>query len=144
MSMMHNQMGGNWKIVNFENQNIKSKKIYNKQWGVSSPKASEAAIMLHMLDFVTNPILAQLEGELTIANDNKLTNAENQGKWVKALHYANDSGGTLTKIKELIKAMAFDTKFKLITKHKNLNHVFRSNPIRHLIKSCDKVARRVL
>ena len=31
----------------------------------------------------------------------------------KAGHHTNDSGGTLTKIKELIEAMAFDAKFKL-------------------------------
>ena len=31
-SLLHNQMGGCWKIVNFENQTIMSKETFNKKW----------------------------------------------------------------------------------------------------------------
>ena len=42
-------MGGRWKIVNFENQIIMCKEIFNKKWGVNGPKAAESTIMMDML-----------------------------------------------------------------------------------------------
>ena len=54
VSEMHNQIGGHYKIVNFENNTVASKELFNKQWGVRSPKAVEDVIMLNMLDFLTN------------------------------------------------------------------------------------------
>ena len=52
--VIHNQMRGYWKIVNVENQIIKSKEIFNKQWDVRSPKAAEAIMILDMLEFSKN------------------------------------------------------------------------------------------
>ena len=38
--------------MDFENNIIESKEIFNKKWGVSSPKAAEAATILDMLEHV--------------------------------------------------------------------------------------------
>ena len=54
----------------------------------------------------------------------------------------NDAGGMVTKTKELTRIVSFELKFKLITKYKNKEHEFNSDPIRHLIKSCEDEARR--
>ena len=51
-SMLHNQMGGFLKIVNFENQIIMIKEILNKKWGVNSLKSAEESIMLEILEFL--------------------------------------------------------------------------------------------
>ena len=59
-------------------------------------------------------------------------------------NYSNDSADMLTKIKELIEAMEFKAKFKLITKCENQNHVFNIDHIWHIMKSCNKEARWVL
>ena len=40
--------------------------------------------------------------------------------------------------------MSLNTRFKLITKHKNKTFEFNSDPLRHLIKSCEDEDRRVL
>ena len=71
-SVLHNQMGSYLKIVNFENQIIMSKEIFNKKWDVNSPKYAEAAIMLDMLEVLKEHTMTQLEGELIFINDNKL------------------------------------------------------------------------
>ena len=73
---MHNQMGGHWKILNFENQIFISKETFNKKWDVNSLKAAEDAIMLDMLEFVNELTSSQLKGELIIINDNKLMRAD--------------------------------------------------------------------
>ena len=54
----------------------------------------------------------------------------------------NDTGGMVTKIKEFPRIVSFELKFKLITKYKNKEHEFNSDPIRHLMKSCEDEARR--
>ena len=56
----------------------------------------------------------------------------------------NDAGGMVTKIKELIRTVSFAPKFEIITKHKNKEYGFNSNPCRHLIKLCDDEACRLL
>ena len=55
--------------------------MFSKPWGVISPKAAKAAIMLEMLQFMTKSTSSQIKGELMIINDNKLLNADIQGKW---------------------------------------------------------------
>ena len=49
----------------------------------------------------------------------------------KVGRYTNYSGGTLAKIKDSIEVMAFNAILKLITKCKNQNHTFNSDPIRY-------------
>ena len=48
--------------MNFETQIIISKEIFNKKWGVKSPKAAEEAIMLDMLEFLKEHTDPKLEG----------------------------------------------------------------------------------
>ena len=96
--------------MNFENQIIKSKEKLNNQWVVSSPRASDAAIILDILEFITKSTSLQLERELIVTNNNKLLNSDVQDIWEKAEHYTNEFRGTPTKIKELIKGMAFTAK----------------------------------
>ena len=38
-SMLHNQIGGHWKIVDFENSTIGSKETLNKKIGSKCPKS---------------------------------------------------------------------------------------------------------
>ena len=64
-------MGRYWKIVNFENQIIMRKEIFNKQWGENSPKAGETAIILDVLGFTKESTSSHLEGELIFINHNK-------------------------------------------------------------------------
>ena len=59
---MNKQLGGHWKIVNFDNHAVSSKDTFNKEWSVNSPKAAEAATMLGILDFVKESTMSQLEG----------------------------------------------------------------------------------
>ena len=61
-SAMNNQMGEFWKIVYFDNHAVTSKEIFNKEWGVNSPKSTEAAIILNILEFVKESTTSQLEG----------------------------------------------------------------------------------
>ena len=56
----------------------------------------------------------------------------------------NDTGGTVTKIKELIKTASFEIKFRLITKHKNKEHRLNRDPIQCLMNDCDNQARKVI
>ena len=56
----------------------------------------------------------------------------------------NDAGGMVTKIKELIRTAPFELNFKLITKYKNKECKFNSDPIRHLMKSCDDETRMLI
>ena len=75
-SVMNNQMGWCWKIVNFENQIVINKETLNKKWRVNSPKAMEAAIILDMLEFAKESTSSQLEGELIIINYNKFLHTD--------------------------------------------------------------------
>ena len=56
----------------------------------------------------------------------------------------NGSGGIVTRIKELVEAIACATKSKLITKCKNNFFLFNSDPFRHLMKYFNNEARRVV
>ena len=68
---MNNQMGGNWKIVNFDNHAVTSMEMFNKEWDVNSPKSTKATIMIDMLEFAKESKTSQLKGELILNNDNK-------------------------------------------------------------------------
>ena len=72
--MSHNQMGGHWKIVGFENNTTISNEMFNKKWGANRTKASEAAKILDMLEHVKGGTATNLEGEIIVINDNKLLN----------------------------------------------------------------------
>ena len=56
----------------------------------------------------------------------------------------NDAGGMVTQIIELIRKVPFDIRCKLITKHKNTEQEYNSNPFRHLMNSCDDEESRLL
>ena len=49
----------------------------------------------------------QFEGHLIVIDDNKLMHNDMIGKWEKAGHYVNDTGGMVTQIKEMIKNVLF-------------------------------------
>ena len=51
-STINNKMGGHQKILNLENHTVARKGMFNKEWGMSIPKAAVAAIMIGMLGFV--------------------------------------------------------------------------------------------
>ena len=91
-SMLHNQMRRHWKIVDFDNNTIKSKEIFNKKWGVNIPKVAEAATILDMLECVKGLTETNLEGKMIVINDNKLLNNEINEKMKKAGQCANDAG----------------------------------------------------
>ena len=61
-SVIHIQIEEYWKIMNFDNHNVSSKEVFNKQWGVNSLKAVEAEIMLDILEFLNKSTTSQLEG----------------------------------------------------------------------------------
>lgn len=105
--------------------------MFNKKWDVNGPKSAEAAIMLNMLEFLKESTSPYLEGELIVIIDNKLLHDVIHEKWEKAGHYVNDSGGMVTKIKELIRKVSFVPKFELITKYKNKDCEFNSDPGRY-------------
>ena len=65
------------------------------------------------------------------------------GKWEKAGHYACDAGGMVTQIKDTIAKKSFIITFKFITNCKKKLD-FDNEPLRHLTKSCDNKACRVL
>ena len=88
--------------MNFENQTIASKEMFNKKWGVNIPKAVEVAIIIDMLEYVKDSTAINLEGELIVINDKKIMHNDVNEKWEKSGQHANDSRGTVTKIKELI------------------------------------------
>ena len=56
-----------------------------------------------MLEFVKEYKLPKLQGEIIVINDNKLLYNHIHEKLEKAGNDANNSGGMVTKIKELIK-----------------------------------------
>ena len=62
VSVMSNQVGAHWEIVNFVNHTVKIKEIFDKEWSVSSPKEADASIMLDILEFVKDSTTPQLEG----------------------------------------------------------------------------------
>ena len=62
VSMKNNQMGGCWKLVNFDNKMMKSRESHNKKWGANSPKASVAMEMLDMLTHMKNYASSSAEG----------------------------------------------------------------------------------
>ena len=72
--------------------------------------------MLDMLEFVKDSTKTNLEGELSVINDNKFLRKEINEKREKAGHCVNDARGIVTKIKELIRTVSFELKFKSITK----------------------------
>ena len=111
--------------------------MFNKKWGVNSPKAAEAAIMLDMLEHVKDSTATILEEELIVINNKKLLHNEINEKWEKSGQHVNNAGGTVTKIKELIEMASFEIKFRLITNHKNKEHQFNRDPIQCLMKECD-------
>ena len=63
---------------------IASKEIFNKKWGVNSPKAAEAATMIDMPEHVKDSTAINLEGELIVINDKKLVHNDIHEKWEKA------------------------------------------------------------
>ena len=68
---------------------------------------------------------------------------QSSAQFKKTHRCASDAGGITTKIKELIEATSFDLMFELTTKYKDKDFIFNSNPIRHLMKSCNDEAHRV-
>ena len=65
-------------------------------------------------------------------------------KWEKSGQCANETGGTVTKIKELIETVQFEIIFRLIMKYKNKYHQFNSDPMQCLMKYCDNEARQLI
>ena len=76
--------------------------MFDKKWGRNSPKSTEAVTILDILEHVKDSTETNLEGELIVINDKKLMHNDVNEKWEKSGQHANDSRGTVTKIKELI------------------------------------------
>ena len=79
-----------------------------------------------------------------VINNNKLKHDNFNEKWEKEGKHANDAGGTVTKIKELIETASFEIKFRLITKLENKECQFNRDLMKHLTKDCDDKARKTL
>ena len=47
-------------------------------------------------------------------------------------------------MKEIVETVSFEIKFQLITKCKNKEHQFNTDPMTHVMKECDDEARKVL
>ena len=74
--MKNNQTWVHWKLVNFDNEMINNRESHDKNWGANSPKAAEAMVMLDVSTFIQNHALSRVEGEITMINDNSLSNKE--------------------------------------------------------------------
>ena len=76
-------------------------------------------------------------------NDINLINKGINETWGKAGNCVSNSGGIVTRIKELVEAMSSNTRFKIITKYKNKNKTFTfsCDPLRYLMKYCNNEAR---
>ena len=70
--------------MDFDNNTIESKETFNKKWGVSSPKAAEAATMIDVIEHAKGSTATNLEGELIVINDDRLLNNDINAKWEKA------------------------------------------------------------
>ena len=70
------------------------------------------------------------EREIIMTNDNALLNKEVNKKWRKAGNYANDAGGIVTKIKQVVDSLSCGIRFELRTKHKNKTVDFKIDPFK--------------
>jgi len=141
-SVKDGQMGGRWILSNTQQSAKISGELYHKEWDDNTIAIAETITLLELLTVIERRGRHIENGSIEIGFDHKRQYRQITGKIMKSNIYAQEGGAEIAAIKEIIDRINFEIKITLVKSHDKQIGTYQENPIKHIIRECDKEARR--
>ena len=136
------KMSGYWIIANNVNKDVLSRDLHHKRWEHNSLGSAEVIVLLELLTVLKKRGRNMNDSKIVIGIDYRRAHRKTLESIRKSNEYAQESGAEIAKIKSLLEKIKFDVEIKLILGHESSSISHSSNPIKHLMKTCDERSRR--
>ena len=140
-SVKEETMGGRWILSNRQRSVEISGELYHKEWNDSTAGIAETITLLELLSVIERRGRHIENGSVDIAFDNKRHYRQITNDIRKSNMYAQEAGGEIARIKDLLQRIKFNVNIHLIKSHEKVIGTFEQNPMKHLIKECDRRAK---
>ena len=141
-SVKNETMGGRWIISNKQRTFEFSGELYHKEWKENMAGIAEVITLLELITVLERRGRHINEGCIEIGFDNKKQYQRLMNRMKKSNMWAQEAGAEVAMIKYQLKKIKFEVKIKLIRGHEKQIGTYEQNPTKHLIKECDREARK--
>jgi len=141
-SVKDGMMGGRWIMSNTQRTFELSGELFHKEWNENTAGVAEVITLLELITVLERRGRHINEGCIEIGFDNKKQYHRLMSKMSKSNMWAQEAGAEVAMIKEHLKQIKFEVRIKLIKGHEKQIGRYDQNPTKHLLKECDREARR--
>ena len=137
-------MGGCW-IIAQSNRKVTflKSKLYHNQWNDNTSGIAEVLTLLDLISVIETRGKHIQQGKIKIAFDNRVGYRKIVNNILKFNEYAKEAGGEIAVIKEKLQNIKFDVELSLERGHSEVTGRYQTNPLKYLLKECDKTSREM-